>query len=199
MSIQTKLMNIQHRLNAPKNLYNSYGNYSYRSAEGILEAVKPLLYEYGCTIKFESEIVEVADRIYIYEKAILTDTETGESIVAGEPAREPDTKKGMDSAQVTGATSSYAKKYALNSLFAIDDNKDADTNELHAETEARTQEPKIDAKNVEQITALADEKGVSLMAICERFNLGSIQDMTKTQFVKAVRMLEATKKKSEVA
>lgn len=191
------LRNIQNRLNAPKNLYNNFGKYSYRSCESILEAVKPLLNEYGAEVVLTDNIRLIGDRFYVEASAIFTCGE--DEVVVTAFAREPDQKKGMDESQITGTASSYARKYALNGLFLIDDNKDADTDENHIESEARSKEPKIDARQVEQITALADEKGVSLMAICERYNLGSIQDMTKPDFVKAVRALEATKKKGEVA
>ncbi|HHN8340787.1 ERF family protein [Morganella morganii] len=120
-----KIADIQQKLKAPKNLNNSFGNYSYRSCEGILEAVKPLLD--GLVLSITDDVVAVGDRIYIKSTATLSDGENTHSVSA--MAREPASKKGMDDAQVTGATSSYARKYCLNGLFAIDDSKDADTNE----------------------------------------------------------------------
>ena len=189
------LRQIQNRLNAPKNQYNNFGKYAYRSCESILEAVKPLLSEYGAEVVLTDNIKLIGDRFYVEATAIFTCGE--DEVVVTAYAREPETKKGMDESQITGTASSYARKYALNGLFLIDDSKDADTDEYRNET--HRDEPRVEAKQIQQLTDLADEKGVSLMAICERFNLNSIQDMTKPMFVKAVRMLEATKPKNEVA
>lgn len=119
---------IQTKLNAPKDKFNKFGNYAYRSAEGIMEALKPLLKETECSLTIADEIVVIADRIYVKATATLTNP-SGESVSTTAFAREEASKKGMDSAQVTGATSSYARKYALNGLFCIDDNKDPDTEE----------------------------------------------------------------------
>ena len=122
--ITTVLAGIQSRLVAPKDLNNSFGNYKYRSCEGILNALKPLLAEVCAVVTMSDDIVEVAGRIYV--KATATLICAGESIAVVAYAREAMAKKGMDDAQVTGSASSYARKYALNGLFAIDDTKDAD-------------------------------------------------------------------------
>lgn len=119
----TILNKIQKELKAPKNQRNTFGNYNYRSCEDILEAVKPLLGT--ATLIISDEMVVIGERYYI--KAIATLTDGDKSISATAYAREPQVKKGMDEAQITGATSSYARKYALNGLFLIDDTKDADT------------------------------------------------------------------------
>lgn len=124
-----KLLEIQVELKAPKNQYNSFGNYYYRSCEDILEAVKPLCKKYGCVLTLTDTIKQVGDRYYIEATAILFDVETAEMISSTASAREPQTKKGSDESQITGAASSYARKYALNGLFDIDDTKDADTEE----------------------------------------------------------------------
>jgi hypothetical protein len=129
------LIKIQSELKAPKSQYNSFGKYSYRNAEDILEAVKPLLSKYNATMYITDEVVEVGNRIYV--KATVTLSDGKETITASAYAREPETRKGMDDSQITGATSSYARKYALNGLFAIDDTKDNDTNELREEREER--------------------------------------------------------------
>lgn len=121
-----ELISIQHTLNAPKGQYNSFGKYKYRSCEDILGAVKPLLNEFGCTLTISDDVTMVGDRIYIKATATLTNG-SGEQVITTAFAREEDQKKGMDSSQVTGAASSYARKYALNGLFAIDDTKDADS------------------------------------------------------------------------
>ena len=127
-------MEIQSKLNVPKNQYNSFGKYNYRSCEDILTAVKPLLAEKKLTLTLSDEVVEIGGRVYVKAEARLTDCETENPQAAYEYintayAREDETKKGMDGAQVTGAASSYARKYALNGLFAIDDSKDPDTDE----------------------------------------------------------------------
>lgn len=122
MSITEALSKIQRELNAPKSQYNSFGKYHYRNCEDILAAVKPLLGD--GTITLSDEIVQIGNRIYV--KAIATFTKGNDSISVSAFAREPEDKKGMDASQITGATSSYARKYALNGLLCIDDNKDAD-------------------------------------------------------------------------
>ncbi|WP_313682416.1 ERF family protein [Pantoea sp.] len=120
-----RLAEIQRTLNAPKNQYNSFGKYSYRSCEDILEGVKPLLA--GLFLSISDEVVLIGDRYYVRATASITDGDVTHT--ASAMAREEESKKGMDAAQLTGATSSYARKYCLNGLFGIDDAKDADTNE----------------------------------------------------------------------
>lgn len=129
--IYTKLSHIQNELKAPKNQFNKFGNYKYRSCEDILEALKPLCAKYKATLIIYDEIVMIGDRYYVKAMAKLYDQETTDYIEAYAFARESQAKKGMDDSQVTGATSSYARKYALNGLFNIDDTKDFDTNEAH--------------------------------------------------------------------
>lgn len=128
-TIQEKLVEIQATLKAPKELRNNFGNYNYRSAETILEAVKPVLKEFGCFIKISDEIINLGDRYYVKSTATIGDG-VGE-VQTTAFAREEESKKGMDGAQVTGACSSYARKYALNGLLAIDDTKDADDTNTH--------------------------------------------------------------------
>ena len=133
MNIYEKLLNIQHELKAPKNCRNTFGNYNYRSAEGILEALKPLCFEYKSVLRMTDEIVDIGGKLFVKAIAELIDIEisnpSADTIFAiGSQgwAQIPDGKKGMDLAQVTGAASSYARKYCLNALFAIDDTKDSD-------------------------------------------------------------------------
>ena len=133
MNIYEKLLNIQHELKAPKNCRNTFGNYNYRSAEGILEALKPLCFKYKSVLRMTDEIVDIGGKLFVKAVSELIDVEvsnpTPDSIFAiGAQgwAQIPDGKKGMDLAQVTGAASSYARKYCLNALFAIDDTKDSD-------------------------------------------------------------------------
>ena len=128
-----KLQEIQSNLNAPKTLENKFGGYKYRSAESILEALKPHLEKHQATLTLSDEIVEVGGRVYV--KATATFRTDDQIISTTAFAREAESKKGMDDAQVTGACSSYARKYALNGLFCIDDTKDADATETHGKTE----------------------------------------------------------------
>ena len=132
--IYTKLSHIQNELKAPKNQFNKFGNYKYRSCEDILEALKPLCAKYKATLIIYDEIVMIGDRYYVKAMAKLYDQETTDYIEAYAFARESQAKKEMDDSQVTGATSSYARKYALNGLFNIDDTKDFDTNEVHQQS-----------------------------------------------------------------
>lgn len=129
--LSLRLMRVQKALKAPKSNFNSFGKYSYRSCEDILEAAKPLLADEGLCLTITDSIVFVEGRHYIKADAVvrIANAESGEIISVSGWAREPSTKKGMDESQITGMTSSYARKYALNALFLIDDTKDADTDE----------------------------------------------------------------------
>lgn len=128
-AIYAALQAVQRELKAPKSQTNKFGGYKYRSCEDIVEAVKPLLNDNGLILTMSDEIINVADRVYVKATCRVTDVATGDCIETTAMAREPVQKKGMDDSQITGTASSYARKYALNGLFAIDDTKDADTNE----------------------------------------------------------------------
>ena len=130
-NIRQKLQHIQSSLKAPKGQTNKFGGYKYRSCEDILTAVKPLLAVWGCSLTISDEIVEVGGRVYVRADAALNDNESPQSINTAGFAREAINKKGMDEAQITGSASSYARKYALNGLFAIDDTKDPDATNDH--------------------------------------------------------------------
>lgn len=149
LTFKEKLMRVQVELKAPKNLYNSFGKYHYRNAEGIQEAVKPLLKEYRLFLNLSDTIEEVGGRVYVKSTARLNDLDSDEFSEVTAYAREANEKKGMDDAQVTGATSSYARKYALNGLFLLDDTKDVDTEEYQAASnvERKTSTPKKEAES----------------------------------------------------
>lgn len=132
--IYAALMAVQADLKAPKGQHNSFGKYDYRSAEDIIEAVKPLLKDNGLFLTMSDDIVQIGDRYYVRATAKVVDVVTGESVQTSALAREAAQKKGMDESQVTGTASSYARKYALNGLFAIDDTKDADTDQYKQQT-----------------------------------------------------------------
>lgn len=138
-TLNEKLVLIQSELKASKDKYNSFGKYKYRSCEGILEAAKPILNKYGVSLIISDDVILIGNRYYIKATATLRCGDEAVSNTAW--AREEETKKGMDASQVTGATSSYARKYALNGLFCIDDTKDADTEEYQNQQNA-TPQPK---------------------------------------------------------
>ena len=147
MSVYEKLAAVQRELKAPKGQYNSFGKYKYRSCEDILEALKPVLGKHGCAVTLSDEVVQVGERFYIRATASIMDCESGERAFNTAFAREDADKKGMDGSQITGTASSYARKYALNGLFLIDDTKDADTDAYHEQTtgEKPKEDPKIAA------------------------------------------------------
>lgn len=142
MSIYEKLNKVQHELNAPKNLYNEFSKYSYRNCEGILTGLKPLLEKYGLTIVMTDEVMPIGDRFYVRATASLTDIETGETVFNQALAREASSQKGLTEAQITGSCSSYARKYALNGLLAIDDVQDDDSRDNTAKDEPKAK-PKM--------------------------------------------------------
>jgi hypothetical protein len=144
MTIYEKLNKIQSELKAPKNQRNNFGNYNYRSCEDILEALKPLLSEVKAVLIIKDKIELIGNRYYVKATATLQDCESKENIKATARARETENKKGMDESQITGASSSYARKYALNGLFLIDDTKDADTmDNTKKEVKKETKEDKF--------------------------------------------------------
>ena len=178
MNIYEKLGIIQSKLKAPKGQYNSFGKYKYRSCEDILEAVKPLLVETKTVLSVTDQMEVVGDRIYVRTEAHLNDCEDSGEITTVAYAREEESKKGMDSSQVTGAASSYARKYALNGLFCIDDNKDSDsTNTGDKErTSSKKAEP---AKETEMISS---ESVMSIKNIIDKYPEAKLADQIKTRF-----------------
>lgn len=158
MGVFQKLSAIQINLKAPKGQFNSFGRYKYRSCEDILEAVKPHLASTRTALKISDELVNIGDRYYVKATALLIDTESGETTESTAYAREEESKKGMDGSQVTGAASSYARKYALNGLLAIDDVEDSDSTntyektekEASGETERTTRQPRAKRETAEE-------------------------------------------------
>lgn len=156
MEFIEKIVAIQSELKAPKGQYNSFGKYNYRSCEDILEGVKPLLAKHGLVLTIQDGIELIGDRYYV--KATATITDGKENVSTSAYARESLDKKGMDASQVTGATSSYARKYALNGLLAIDDTKDADTMDNSKKPVQQTQET---VYNWQTLKARATQGGIS--------------------------------------
>ena len=188
------LIAIQSKLKATKGRWNSFGKYHYRSCEDILESVKPLCAEEGCILLIADEMVLVGERYYIKATATLK-TPDGEFSTTGY-ARESDEKKGMDASQVTGSASSYARKYALNGLLCIDDNKDADTDEYQHEKKSRESKVKPASKPVksrteleEEIKQLCLEKGRTVADVCATAKVSSLADMNEERLQACVEWL----------
>lgn len=194
MEIYKKLSKVQSELKAPKGNYNSFGKYKYRSCEDIVEAVKPLLSENGLTMIICDSIEVVGDRYYVKALVKLIDIETGDIIEAQAFAREEESKKGADGSQVTGASSSYARKYALNGLLCIDDTKDADATNDHGQ-QAAAEQKKISTDKVTVIVNLLGETGTNVDEFLKYFKVTDVSQMNEMQFKKAVALLE---KKKEV-
>lgn len=181
LSLRAKLMHIQEELKAPKNLFNKFGNYYYRNAESIQEALKPLEVKYGVMTVLSDSIEVVGDRIYVKATATLADTESSDTLTVWAYAREAETKKGMDDAQVTGATSSYARKYALNGLFLLDDTKDVDSEEYQAQSKQEANKAtskKAEPKKAEP-KALSDKEMTFLKQRYTGDNLAKLLDFYK--------------------
>lgn len=172
--INIKLMNIQQELKAPKGQYNDFGKYAYRSCEDILEAVKPLLKKEKVVLTISDELQYIGNRYYIKATATLIDTESDVTISNSAYAREEETKKGMDGSQITGASSSYARKYALNGLFGIDDNKDSDTTNIQSKEEK--EDKKASPKQIELIQKYY--QGENLTKLLEVNNIDKLEDMS---------------------
>lgn len=164
-----ELIAIQSELKAPKSLFNKFGGYKYRKAEDILEAVKPLLNKQKCTLTITDDIVMVGNRIYVKATATIKN-EKGEFETTTGWAREEETKKGMDGSQITGASSSYARKYALNGLFAIDDNADSDTTNdgqnQEAQQQTQTQQPAAQQQASSQYHTNDLNEGLAYLSRC---------------------------------
>lgn len=183
MNVHGTLAMIQQKLKAPKNQRNNFGKYNYRSCEDILEAVKPLLG--NATLTLSDEIIEVGGRVYV--KVTATLTLDGESVSTTAMAREAVSRKGTDDSQLTGATSSYARKYALGGLLLIDDNKDADAGNVSPEY---TQPEPLTKDQVANITAIAQEKGVDISAICMAYKVLNLGDIASASYDNIIERLE---------
>ena len=198
MEIYKKLSGIQCELVATKGQYNNFGKYSYRSCEDILEAVKPLLDKYDVAIVIKDDIVLVGDRFYVKATATLIDSDTGETVEVSAFARESADKKGMDSSQVTGATSSYARKYALNGLFAIDDNKDADATNTHGKDSIKVNmTPALSEAQLKRLYAIGNKAGIKkeVLDSTVKKSFGcEPRDMTKEQYQNICERLEKKSK-----
>jgi hypothetical protein len=177
--LTSKLASIQQTLKAPKGQMNTFGKYKYRSCEDILEAVKPLLGDLVLTIS--DDIVEVGGRVYV--KATVSLSSGSGNVLTTAFARESETKKGMDDSQITGSASSYARKYALNGLFCIDDTKDADATNQHDKPSV------IDESQLAVIYDLLDKTDSDIEKFCKAFHIEGVEAMLSSQFDKAMTAL----------
>ena len=196
MKIYEQLANVQHELKCNKSLYNSFGKYSYRSTELIMEAVKPLLFSNDLCLTITDSIELIGDRFYIKATATIYNKE-GEQISTTAYAREEENKKGMDASQITGSTSSYARKYALNGLLAIDDTKDADATNTHGVTSDSkatstnskanntTSTYKLTEGQIKRLYAIGYKKGYSREYMNKLVNTKykkPVEDLTKEEY-----------------
>ena len=207
MSVHEKLLKIQSSINVPKNQFNKFGNYNYRSCEDILSALKPLLAEGRCTVTVNDSLVFIGDRYYIKATVTLIDCESGESISNESYAREEESKKGMDSSQITGTASSYARKYALNGLLLLDDIKDADTNENHQQGQNKNtnkgqqqnqngrQKKLIDKKTLEALRKQFKENKVDEAKVCNAYKVSDLSKLSVAQHENITQHFEQVKEK----
>ena len=208
MNIQAKLLAIQTELKAPKGQYNKFGKYNYRSAEDIIEAVKPICKKYNTVLLLGDEIELIGDRYYVKATAILTDLESGASVQTQAYAREEQSRSGMSADQLTGACSSYARKYCLNGLLMIDDSKDSDTDENHEivseakkkETkqkaeQAMADDPLITHDKVEVAVAVIRGKQTTLANVLSAYGVEALKDMRESQYADMMKRLDKTPNK----
>lgn len=208
MNKYEKLLAIQSELKAPKGQYNKFGNYNYRSCEDILEAVKPLNVKYKTTVYLTDKVIQMGGRYYVEATAHFIDVESCESIEITAYAREEESKKGMDGSQVTGASSSYARKYALNGLFDIDDTKDSDTTN---DGKGQTQKPSAQQQPAQQTAAvnyrsefikLCKEKGLDVVQCAAQYHID--KQTTQAQYkvicemIKSLNPTNGTSKQDDV-
>lgn len=200
MSIHDKLLALQTELKAPKSQYNSFGKYKYRSCEGILEAAKPILRKHGLVLTLSDELTECAGEPFIRARATLTDPgepQQGRSYAVTAYAQIARNQKGMDVSQITGAASSYARKYALNGLFLIDDAKDADTDEYQG-----TQNPEKPVKRISQTTAdvlskVCRDLDITVEKLLAQYGVKGLTDLTEEQYCSIMNRIRRYQEKQE--
>ena len=186
MKASEKLTIIQSELNAPKGQFNNFGKYKYRSLEDIDGAVKPLLKAHNCTIYLSDEVQQIGDRYYVKATATFIDIESGEMISVSAYARESEIKKGMDSSQITGSASSYARKYAMNGLLLIDDTKDSDTEKPTTTTD------KISDKELHVLNKVVEAYSTHEEVLAE-FKINKYNDITMDKYGEILNWLKKEK------
>ncbi|MCD8207991.1 MAG: ERF family protein [Bacteroidales bacterium] len=207
MELFEKLQKVQSKLNVPKNQVNKFGGYNYRSCEDILEAANPVLAEVGAALVVGDEIIQMGDRYYVKATAVFIDTDTGESVMNSAYAREAEDKKGMDPSQITGSASSYARKYALNGLFCLDDVKDADATNTEPKSRSKKAAPEEGA-DLEKVTKISEamvrsiegkiteyaSRGVTRDGVMKRYGVKSLDEMSVEQYRDCMDKFELYKK-----
>lgn len=202
MGIYEKLLTLQEKLKVPKGQYSDFGGYYYRNCEDITEAAKPLLTEVKAVLLLTDDIVTVGGRIYVKAVAKLVDAEGDGVVEVNGYAREAESRPKFDVAQLTGTASSYARKYALNGLFALDDTKDADALPPVQQPEAKpagSQKPvnnakrqpaeKVTSYQLAQLQTMAKQKGVDVAGIAQSLHLNNLQDITAAQWAQCMNSL----------
>lgn len=187
MGIYEKLLKVQMELKAPKNQRNNFGGYNYRSCEDILESIKPILEKNKLSMQIYDELMQIGDRYYIKATVRLLDIEDNSTMENTAYARESDDKKGMSAEQVSGSCSSYARKYALNGLFLIDDTKDADTNEYRKQTEESDTEHLM---LINQFNDLADETNLNREALYEKLGVNSNAELSNEKLKELITSMK---------
>lgn len=192
LGIMEKLSEIQTKMNVPKDKHSDYGGYDYRSAESILNEFKKYAREYNSSLLLRDEIVEIAGRVYVKSVATFIDCENGEEISTTGYAREPESKPKMDESQVTGSSSSYARKYAMNALFLLDDVKDPDTDEHKKQTgadkknggkkEQKANDGKITQEQIKELRKIFEKNKIDEVKAIAGYSAQKIEDLTQQQY-----------------
>ena len=192
LGIREKLSEIQTKMNVPKGKHSNYGGYDYRSAESILNEFKKYAREYNSSLLLRDEVVEIAGRVYVKSVATLIDCENGEEISTTGYAREPESKPKMDESQVTGSSSSYARKYAMNALFLLDDVKDPDTDEYKKQTgadqknggkkEQATQDTFVNQYHINSLRKMFEKEGIDENKLLAGYQIKKIEELTVIQY-----------------
>ena len=198
MNIYEKLTEVQNELKAPKSKYNSFGKYNYRSCEDILEAVKPILKAKRLAMTVKDDVFNIGDRFYIMATVTVFDCESDEKVTTTAYAREDADKKGMDGSQITGSSSSYARKYALNGMFAIDDTKDADSWNTHDKdrTVEKKEAERATEEQVAKLRALYKGKEDKLMELLDKYGITSPVQFKRMEIQSVIDKLEAKLKQA---
>lgn len=198
MNIYEKLTEVQNELKAPKSKYNSFGKYNYRSCEDILEAVKPILKAKRLAMTVKDDVFNIGDRFYIMATVTVFDCESDEKVTTTAYAREDADKKGMDGSQITGSSSSYARKYALNGMFAIDDTKDADSWNTHDKdrTVEKKEAERATEEQIAKLRALYKGKEDKLTELLDKYDITNPVQFKRMEIQSVIDKLEAKLKQA---
>ena len=191
--VEAKLLEIQTRLFVPKDQKNDFGGYKYRSCEDIERAIKPLCKEFNCVLRFWESLEHIGDRVFIKSNLMLFDLDSRTNVMAMGFAEMGEGKKGMDQAQLTGACTSYARKYALAGMFMIDNEKDPDATNTHGKTEEAPET--VTAQQMDAIRAELDRTGVAESVILDFIKKNALEYATQADYVKVMKKLKVTSNK----